>query len=90
MHSLAENEGIANKSMFSGSPRYSAVFIVIDNGEVPERITEMSRQGEKNTRQGSKERRNRSCVSIRSRVLCVLMKRILKATNVICERLVGG
>lgn len=62
MRSLAENEGIADKSMFSGSPRYSAVFIVIDNGEVPERITEMSGQGEKGTREGSEERRNRSCV----------------------------
>lgn len=47
MRSLAENEGIADKSMFSGSPRYSAVFIVIDNGEVPERITEMSGRGSK-------------------------------------------
>lgn len=90
MRSVAGNEGNANKSMISGSPRYSAVFIVIDNGEVLERITEMSGQGEKSTREGSEERRNRSCVSIQSRVLCVLMKRILKATSVICERLVGG
>lgn len=30
MRSLAGNEGIANKSMISGSPRYSAVSIVMD------------------------------------------------------------
>lgn len=76
--------------MISGSPRYSAVFIVIDSSEVLERITEMSGQGEKSTHEESKERRNRSCVSIQSRVLSVLTKRIPKATSVICERLIGG
>lgn len=43
---------------------YSAVYIIIDNGEVMERITEMGRQSDKRTSGGSDERRNRSCVNI--------------------------
>lgn len=50
----------------------------------------MGGQREKSSPEGSEERRNRSCVSIQARVLCVLMKRILKATSVVCERLIGG